>query len=351
MRIALVAPPWVAVPPAGYGGTEMVLDLLATGMVAAGQEVLLCTTDDSTCPVPKAGTLPTAVGTVEMTPARELQHVIRAYCAIERWGADIVHDHTLVGPIYAQRFNVPVVTTNHGPFDGELGELYRAISDQVAVVAISRHQASKSSGTRIAAVIHHGVDVDAIPFGTGAGRYAAFLGRMCPDKGVDVAARIAQASGVPLKIAAKLAEPAEHEFFERMVRPLLGGGVEYVGEVAGADKYRFLGDASCLLNPLRWDEPFGMVMIEALACGTPVVATPRGSVGEIVDDGRTGFIHSHEQHLADALHRVGELDRLTCRRLAGQRFSQDRMVRDHIALFQRLVESPGQRKLAASAAS
>src|SRR4051794_18128344 len=146
MRIALVAPPWVAVPPAGYGGTELVLDVLARGLVAAGHEVLLCTTGDSTCPVAHAHTLPEAVGTANMNPALELQHVIRAYSAIERWGADVVHDHTLVGPIYAQRFDVPIVTTNHGPFDSELGELYRAVSDRAAIVAISRQQASKSSG-------------------------------------------------------------------------------------------------------------------------------------------------------------------------------------------------------------
>jgi glycosyltransferase involved in cell wall biosynthesis len=350
MRIALVAPPWLTVPPAGYGGTETVVDMLARGFVAAGHDVLLCTTGDSTCPVPKACALPAAVGTARITPATELHHVIRSYAAIGQWGADIVHDHTLVGPVYAARFDVPVVTTNHGPFDGELAELYCAVADRVAVVAISRNQAARSLRTRIAAVIHHGIDVAAIPFGSGTGGYAAFLGRMCPDKGVDRAARIARASGIPLKIGAKLAEPAERVYFDRAVRPLLGGDVEYVGEIAAADKYAFLGQASCLLNPLRWDEPFGMVMIEAMACGTPVVAAPRGSVPEIVDHGRTGFISDDDDGLGAALRRVGELDRRACRDATWRRFSTARMVRDHLTLFATLLPDRRPLPLAAAAA-
>jgi len=337
MRIGLVAPPWVAVPPSGYGGTETVIDLLARGFAAAGHDVLLCTTADSTCPVPKARTMPAAVGTARASSGTELHHVIRSYTALERWGADIVHDHTLVGPVYASRLDIPVVTTNHGPFDGELGELYRAIDDSVAIIAISADHAAKRSETRIAGVIHHGIDVRSIPFGPGSGGYAAFLGRMSPDKGVARAARIAHASGIPLKIAAKLAEPAETDYFNQAVRPLMGGSVEYVGEIGGADKYAFLGQASCLLNPLQWDEPFGMVMIEALACGTPVVATPRGSVPEIVDHGRTGFIIAHDDGLAHALRRVDDLDRHTCRCSATSKFSAQRMVRDHLAMFASLL--------------
>jgi len=349
MRIGLIAPPWVAVPPAGYGGTEMVIDLLARGFSAAGHEVLLCTTGDSTCPVPLACSLPAAVGTANAAPATELHHVIRSYAALQQWGAEIVHDHSLVGPFYADRLDIPVVTTNHGPFDGELGELYRAVADRVALIAISRNQAARSTNTRIAGVIHHGVDLASIPFGSGRDGSAVFLGRMCPDKGVDRAARIARAAGIPLKIAAKLAEPAERDYFDRAVRPLLGGDIEFVGEVGGAVKYALLGQASCLLNPLRWNEPFGMVLIEALACGTPVVATPRGSVPEIVDDGRTGFIRTDDDDLAAALQHVGELDRRSCRAAADERFSARRMVHDHLQLFSTLVAEHRPLPMAASA--
>jgi glycosyltransferase involved in cell wall biosynthesis len=297
----------------------------------------LFATGDSTCAVPTRWARETAAGTVQTGAATELHHVINAYDAIRDWGADIVHDHTLVGPVYAQRFAVPVVTTNHGPFDGELGELYRAIADTVPVIAISEHHARTARGIPVAAVIHHGVDVDAFPHGSGDGGYALFLGRMSPDKGVDVAARVARAAGVPLRIAAKMREPAELAYFEEQVAPLLGPDIEYVGEVGGADKRDLLAGARCLLNPIAWPEPFGMVMIEALASGTPVVATPCGSVPEIVTDGVTGFIASDETALADAVTRVGQLDRSACRKDTAERFSTARMVARHLDLYGRAI--------------
>ena len=340
MRIAIVAPPWVAVPPPRYGGTERVIDELARGLVAAGHDVVLWATGDSTCGVPTRWVLPQAVGTVNTGPATELHHVICAYDEIMAWGADVVHDHTVCGPVYAAGLPVPVVTTNHGPFNSELGPLYRAICDHTAVVAISRHQASLASrDTRIAAVIHHGLDETAVPVGGGDGGYAVFVGRMSPDKGVDAAVRIARAAGMPLKIAAKLAEPAEQEYFRSCVEPLLGPDAEYVGEVGDGEKWELLGRATCLLNPLRWSEPFGMVMIEALATGTPVVATPAGSVPEIVTDGVNGFIRTSERELADAARRAGQLDRSTCRRIVAEEFSVTRVVADHVRLFDAVSES------------
>jgi hypothetical protein len=182
VRIAIVAPPWVPVPPPAYGGTEAVLDNLARGLLEAGHDVLLFATGDSTCAAPTAWALEGAAGTVDSGSATELYHVVHAYDVIREWGADIVHDHTLVGPVYGQRFEVPVVTNNHGPFDGELGALYRAIADTVPVIAISHHHAESAGGMPIAAVIHHGVDVDSFPLGTGDGGHALFLGRMSPDK-------------------------------------------------------------------------------------------------------------------------------------------------------------------------
>lgn len=339
MRVAIIAPPWVPVPPPAYGGTEVMLDHLARGLSAAGHDVLLYATGDSGCPVPTAWTLPRAAGTVAIGSATELRHVINAYDAVLEWGADIVHDHTLVGPVYAQRLPIAVVTTNHGPFDSELGDYYRTIGPAVPVIAISRHQAGTAQGTPIAAVIHHGVDVDSFPFGAGSGGYALFLGRMSADKGAAMAARVARAAGMPLVMAAKMREPAEHAYFEAEVAPLLGEGVDYVGEVGGAEKLVLLADAACLLNPVAWPEPFGMVMIEALACGTPVVATPCGSVPEIVDDGDTGFVRATEDDLADALGRVGQVERALCRKTASERFSTARMVADHLELYDRVLAS------------
>jgi glycosyltransferase involved in cell wall biosynthesis len=347
MRIGLISPPWVPVPPPAYGGTEAVVDELARGLVAEGHEVLLHATAESGCPVPRT-TVATRARDVHgcQGSAVELDHVVAGYEAMLVWRPDVVHDHTLLGPTYGGSLGLPVVTTNHGPFAGELVACYRAIAELVPVVAISHHQASMAGTTPVAAVIHHGIGIDAIPAGTGDGGYALFLGRMSPDKGVDAAARIARQAGVPLRIASRLSEPAEHDYFDRTVRPLLGGDVAFVGEVGGACKCELIRGASCLLNPLAWPEPFGMVMIEALARGTPVVATPCGSVPELVDDGVTGFVRSSPDELAEALHQVPTLDRSRCRTTAAERFSTERMVADHLALYEQILAGRHPRRVA-----
>ncbi len=339
MKIAIISPPWVAVPPQAYGGTENVIDTLARGLVDAGHEVLLFATGDSTCPVPTEWVYPRAVGTATAASATELRHVVHAYERALEWGADVVHDHTLVGPFYARELGVPVVTTNHGPFQSELGDVYRAMAPSTPVIAISHHQASTAQDTEVARVIHHGVDLEQFPVGSGEGGFALFLGRMNPDKGVHTAIDLARAAGVPLKIAAKMAEPAEREFFLEHVKPRLGEDVVYLGEVDHATKVELLGEASCLLNPIQWHEPFGMVMIESLACGTPVLATHFGSVPEIVDDGVTGFVRDDADDLVEALGRVEELDRGACRAVVVDRFSQRRMVRDHLELFRSVTDA------------
>jgi glycosyltransferase involved in cell wall biosynthesis len=259
------------------------------------------------------------------------RHVVTSYAAMH--GVDLVHDHTVAGPLYRDRpRTAPVVTTNHGPFDAVTTPVYRAMRD-VAIVAISQHQASTATDVPIARVIHHGIDVDAVPAGRGDGGYASFLGRMSPDKGPREAALIARAAGVPLRMAAKLREPAEREYFEAAVEPLLCSDVEYVGELGAAEKYELVGGSFALLNPLQWAEPFGLVMIEALAAGTPVVATPSGSAPEIVHDGVTGYLRRGRLPLAAALLDAAGLDRGLCRARARRRFSTERMVGEHLRLY------------------
>ena len=335
MQIAIVAPPWVPIPPVAYGGTEAVLDVLARGLHRLGHQVLLCTTGDSTCPVPRISAVGSAAGIGMAAPATEIGHVAHAYAhALE---CDVIHDHTLVGPFFAQRYSgLRVVTTNHGPFDGELGDVYRAMAPAADIIAISAHQASTARDTEIAAVIHHGVEPTHFPIGSG-GSHAVFLGRMSPDKGVATAAGIARRAGVPLLIAAKMGEAAERDYFEFAVRPLLGRGIEYIGEIGPEEKKLLLGSARCLLNPIAWAEPFGMVMIEALACGTPVVATPYGAVPEIVRHGLTGFLAIEEDDLVAGVDRASGLDRHDCRRAVEGHFSASRMVNDHVLLYEQLL--------------
>jgi glycosyltransferase involved in cell wall biosynthesis len=338
VRIGLISPPWVPVPPPAYGGLEAVVDRLARGLVEAGHDVLLAAPANSPCPVPQVEGMDHVPDDAAITgdTITEMAHVAKAYAGMSEM--DVIHDHTIGGPLYRHRpEGIPVVTTNHGPFEPTPNRLFRQMQRDTAIIAISSHQASTADGVAITRVIHHGIDVKAVPLGAGEGGYAAFLGRMCADKGPREAIAVARRAGVPLKIAAKMREDAEHDYYEAEVAPLLGGDVEYIGELDEAGKYELLGAACALLNPIQWSEPFGLVMIESLACGTPVVATRAGSVPEIVDDGRTGFVRGSAENLASCLREATDLDRAACREAAETRFSTARMVSDHVDLYRELA--------------
>ncbi len=332
MRIGLISTPWLPVPPLAYGGSEAIVDRLARGLTKAGHDVLLAAPGDSTCPVRLIAPIPAAATDRMGESLVELPFLVRAYAAMS--GVDLIHDHTLAGPLYRCRPpDIPVVTTNHGRFADGIIDIYQAVSRDVQVVAISELQASSAPGVRIARVIHHGLDVDEVPIGDGDGGYALFLGRMSPDKGPVEAIKAARRAGVPLLLAGKIRERLERRYFAERVEPLLGPDARYVGEVDVRERYRLLGAARALLNPIQWNEPFGLVMIEALACGTPVVATARGSAPELIEDGITGLLRDDEAGLASALHECAQLDRKDCRRVAEARFSTGRMVAEHVELY------------------
>jgi glycosyltransferase involved in cell wall biosynthesis len=262
----------------------------------------------------------------------ELRHVMEGYEALA--SCDIVHDHTLVGPAWALACDRSrVVTTCHGPFVGELRAIYRRYGARLPAVAISRDQAARAPEIAIDRVIHHGLDIEQFPVGRGDGGYLLFLGRMVPDKGVREAAVLARTAGRPLVIAAKMREPSERAYFAEEVRPLLGDDIVFVGEAANGTKLNLLAGAAALLNPIRWPEPFGLVMTEALACGTPVLTSQVGAAPEIVDDGVTGFLCADDAALVQAIERVDELDRAACRAAVVERFSTERMVAAYIALY------------------
>jgi len=339
LKVAVIAPPWIPVPPPSYGGTESMLDCLCRGLDALGHDVLLIATGDSTCPVERFAPHERGLGTIRTTTVCEMAQAAAGYDRAIEWGADIVHDHTLAGPtLGAATSNIPVVTTNHGPFEGHLATVLRRVSRRVALIAISHAQASTARDTQIAAVIHHGLDLRRYHFAPDSGDYALFLGRMSRDKGVHIAIDVARAAGIPLKIAAKMAEPGEKAYFERHVRPRLGPDAVFIGEAGPVEKARLLSGARCLLNPIQWDEPFGLVAIEALASGTPVVTTPRGAMPELVDDGVTGFVRPNMEGLAHAVLNIDAIDREKCRRVAEERFSMERMTRDHVRLYHRIVQ-------------
>ena len=325
-------------PPPGYGGTEVVLDGLARGLVDAGHEVLLIGHPDSTCAVKRLAIVPAEDAQPMGRAVSELEHALGAYEAAA--GYDIISDHTTAWPVVALTSPHPaVVATNHNPFNRGREAIYRRAADRVALVAISRSHAS-TTDLRVAAVIHHGIDVDAFPFGRGEGGYLATLTRMTHDKGVHRAAQLARQAGVPLRIAAKVRATREHEYFDECVRPLLTRDVEFIGEVDTDGKRELLTGAFALLNPTEWAEPFGMTMIESLACGTPVVGTARGSTPEIIDHGVTGFLGDSDADLLAGIRQVASLDRAACRQVAEQRFSTAVMASNYVNAYEReLIQS------------
>jgi glycosyltransferase involved in cell wall biosynthesis len=336
LRIGVVAPPWLSVPPTGYGGTEAVIDALCRGLAAEGHDVHLFASGDSTCPVTLHSANDRAPGIDVGGTAVELDHVIAAYRDFD--GLDIIHDHTTIGPFVGRSMTTtPIVTTNHNRFVRPFRTGFATIAPDVPVIAISRHHASMADGVPIGAVIHHGVDPADFPVGSGSGGYALFLGRMSATKGAHRAIHAAVAAGVELYLAGKADMPDELAYVKEQIRPFLGPSIHYLGEIETATKLELLAGASCLINPISWDEPFGMVMIEALACGTPVLTLAFGAAPEIIDDGVTGILVGVEADLVPALDAIGALDRRACRAAVEGRFSVQRMVAEHLVFYQRVI--------------
>ncbi|RDI55198.1 glycosyltransferase family 4 protein [Nocardia mexicana] len=337
MRIGLIAPPWVPVPPPAYGGTEAVVDNLARGLAALGHEVRLFTVGESTCPVRREHLYERPFTPIGVA-VPEAAHVLAAYDALA--DVDIIHDHTALGPLIGPREDgPPVVSTCHGPFDEMNHRNIAAFADRVWVVAISHAQKRFGAPIPISAVIHHGIDLDTYRYGDGGGGYLMWIGRMCADKGPHRALEVARAAGRKLVMVSKIREDAERAFYEQQVRPLLGSGDPEPLELPAAERVRLLRRADALLNPIDWPEPFGLVMAEALACGTPVLAFPHGAAPEIVDHGRTGFLCADRAAMREAVERIASIDRRACRAAVERRFSLARMARDHVALYQRILHS------------
>ncbi len=340
MRVAIVAPLYESVPPRLYGGTERVVSYLTEELVAQGHEVTLYATADSRT---RARLRPMAPQGLRLDPgcrdplAYHLVMLDRVFEAARDF--DVVHFHLDYMQLpFARRMPVPALTTMHSRLDiAELQMVHRRFSE-LPLVSISGSQRRTMSWANWLATVHHGLPPQLYPFSARAGSYLAFLGRISPEKRPDRAIRIARALGIPLKIAAKV-EKLDQPYFDEVIRPLLAGpGVEFVGEIGEADKGRFLGEALALLFPIDWPEPFGLVMIEAMACGTPVLAWRCGSVPEIMVNGVTGFVVDDERSAVAAIGRMGTLDRAACRRVFEERFSARRMAREYLSIYRRLLE-------------
>jgi len=346
MRIAIVAPPWFTVPPTGYGGIEWVVSYLADGLARRGHDVTLFAAGGSRTEARLVTTFPEPPSKQLGNAAVEASHVLAAY---DRWREfDIIHDHTFLGPIVGAAVPVPVVHTLHGPVTPENRGLIADLGRRLHLVAISHHQRSTLPEGVHATVIHNGIDPAAFPFSDRPGEYLLFCGRINPEKGPVQAIEIARRAGLPLLMVVKINEPIEHEYWEAEVRPRLRGlDVEVKQQPPTGEKLRAYRDALATLFPIQWPEPFGLVMIESMATGTPVIAFRNGSVPEVVQDGVTGIICEDIDAAAEAAWRAKELDRRECRRRVERHFSAALNVLRHEQLYRAILAEGGRREAAA----
>ncbi len=339
MKIAQVAPLIEAVPPKLYGGTERVVAYLTDALVELGHEVTLFASGDSdtkaklSAMCPRALRLDPTVHDYFAPLVMQLETVARRAHEF-----DVIHCHVDYLAFSVLRLlGVPSITTLHGRLDlPELTPLYELFSD-TPVVSISDAQREPLPNANYVATIHHGLPQNSLRKGPGGG-YLAFLGRISPEKAPDAAIRIAAQAGMPLKIAAKI-DRADEKYFKTTIEPLLAhADVEFIGEIAEHQKSEFLGNAAALLFPIAWREPFGLVMIESMACGTPVVAFNNGSVPEILENGLTGFIVNSEEDAVRALRGIERLDRARIRAEFNRRFTAQHMAQNYLKLYSRLAK-------------
>lgn len=339
MRIAEIAPPWVSVPPPSYGGIELVVSLIADGLVDRGHDVTLFAS-------PGSRTKGTLVSPLEEVPklaemgvsmTDDTVHTLSAYLQADQF--DVVHDHSGWGPAFGALLNgkPPVVRTLHGPWSDEARRFHHALDGRVHLVAISESQASLNPDLSYAGVVYNGLQLDAYPYREDKEDFLLFLGRCNPEKGPEVAVEVAKRAGKHLKMAVKCAEPAEIEYWERMVEPRLTGEEDIVFDVSHDEKVDLLSRAQGTLCTIQWPEPFGLVMTESMACGTPVIAAPMGAAPELVVDGETGFLRQDVDEMVECVARLKAIDPRACRARVADNFTAETMVSGYEKVFERVV--------------
>lgn len=341
MRIAQVAPLYESVPPQGYGGTERIVSYLTDELVRRGHRVTLFASEDSRSAAALAPMCPRALRLAQCQDPLS-HHIVMIEHVLRRAGEfDIIHFHT--GYVHfpaVRRVRPPNITTLHGRLDlAEFRILHKEFAE-MPVVAISDAQRASLPGANFLGTVLHGLPLDLYRFQPEPGDYFAFLGRVSPEKRLDRAIQIASAVNIPLKVAAKI-DRVDLEYYERHIAPMLDNPlVEMLGEIGDDRKQEFLGRARALLFPVDWPEPFGLVMIEAMACGTPVIAYRQGSVPEVIDPGVTGFVVNDLPSAIEAAAAVGRLDRGRCREQFEQRFGVARMADDYLRLYAAACPEP-----------
>jgi glycosyltransferase involved in cell wall biosynthesis len=326
LRIAFAMPPWLDVPPPAYGGIESLASSLIETLIARGHTVFMVGVGTNGTPAQFRRTFEVPQWDRLGQALPEVTHAALANRHINELDIDVVHDHSLAGPLTACGRRVPTVVTAHGPCAGDMASYYHAVSDYANMVAISDSQRKLAPEVSWVSTVHNAVNASDYPFRNEKDDFVLFISRISPDKGAHLAIDAARKAGRRIVLAGKTNEPVEQAYFEAEIRPRLGGDAEFIGQADLATKKELYASAHCLVFPIRWDEPFGLVMIEAMACGTPVVALNRGSVPEVVLDGVTGFVRTEPVDLPTAINRADEIDPFACRRHVEERFGMTAMA-------------------------
>lgn len=337
--VTMVAPPWYPVPPDRYGGIERVVADIAHGLVDAGHGVDLVTIGESRAEVSKVVTSESGLSDRLGLALPEVRHLALAREHILRSRPDVVHDHTLSGPLFAAGLPCPMVHTVHGNPIAEYGDYLRALTDSISLVAISEAQRKLAPDLNWVATVPNAIRVGEFPFRGDKEDHVVFLGRFCPEKAPHLAIDVARAAGRRIELVGRCAEPAERAYFEAEIAPRLGPDAVYLGEADHREKSERLARAAAFVFPLQWDEPFGLVLIESLACGTPVVALARGAVPEIVRDGVTGFVRDDLGELAQTLHQLDRIEPAKCRADVERRFDVATMVQGYVDVFEDVLDA------------
>ncbi len=343
LRIGLLSPPMLPVPPLKYAGTERIVAALATGLHERGHAVTLFAPGDSKAPVELVPTVPRSLwSTGYRGDISSYMNVTLAKAWAQHDRFDVIHSHIeALGFLFARLCPTPVVSTLHGRLDTSgVPDLIDEFSD-IPLVAISASQRRWSPNANWVGTIHHGLPLAGAPFEAAPGTYLAFIGRIAPEKGIGDAIALARATGLPLRIGAKVYDRGERELFDSVVAPAIAeGSIEFLGEVNAAERDALLAGAVATVMLGAWPEPFGLVAIELMATGTPVIARRAGALPEIIEHHRTGFLVDDLSEAILAVARAGSLDRAAIRETALTRFSVDRMVDEYEGVYQRLIEQP-----------
>ncbi len=343
MKIGMIAPVWYPIPPPGYGGIELVVSLLTEGLHERGHDVTLFASGDSETQAKLVSSCDTAPSLKIGQVYADLVHVLAAYTRAHEF--DIIHDHSgMIGPALGAFSRTPVLHTLHGPATPEAKELYEMLNFGLYFNAISDFQKRKFGDLNFVGTIYNAIDLNQYKFVEEKDDYLLFLGRMNPEKGAHLAVEVANRLDRRLLMVTKMAEPAEEHYFETEVKPLLNSNIEVLGEIAPSQKSELFAHAYCTLVPIQWPEPFGLVLIESLATGTPVIAIRNGAVPEIVDEGNNGFIVDSVDEMADRVAQVKNIKPQDCRRSVEEKFSISEMIDGYEAAYQNIFKQRKQRR-------